>query len=152
MKDKLVIELIIVLVLVGFGLWSLKNDSGPVTPTNKTEMNQTLSTEDISIGSIHANSPAAVMSYTQALATYKNARIELNKNCQATPNTVTFRNGANIMIDNLSDTSRTIKVGYSFPIKARSFKIISLSSTTAPVVWYMDCGNYQNIATIYIQR
>ena len=152
MKDKAVVELIIVLVLVGFGLWSLKKD--PVTVGDDTTdiKQEIISTEDTSIGSVHANNPALATSYEQALANYGNARIELDQNCQATPRTATYRNGANIMIDNRSAQIRTIKVGYVFSIKAWSFKIVNLSSATAPTTWSVNCGNYQNIATIYIQR
>lgn len=34
MKDKVFIELIAVLILVGFGLWLLKKDSAPVVNEN----------------------------------------------------------------------------------------------------------------------
>jgi hypothetical protein len=92
------------------------------------------------------------MTYANALATYRNARIELDKDCKAIPNVSTFRNGDEIMIDNRSAVARTVKVGYVFPVKAWGFKIASVSSTVAPTTWYVDCGNLKNVATIYIQR
>lgn len=148
-NTKMIAELVIVLVLVGFGLWTLKNSSAPVA----TDNNQgSVPTEDVSAGSVNANVPTATISYANALLKYKDARIQLDTNCQASPNNVTYKNGANIMIDNRAPVARTVKVGSTFSIKAYGFKIVKLSSATLPATWYVDCDGSQNVATILIQK
>ena len=125
MKDKALFELVVVLILVGFGLWFLKKDSTP-TPAYKD--------------------------YTDALVIYKGARIELDENCQANPSSVTYKNGTSIMIDNRASVDRVVKVGSSFPIKAQSFEIVKLSSETLPIIWNVDCDQSKNVAQILIQK
>jgi hypothetical protein len=147
---KLIVELVIVLVLVGFGLWSLNKN--PLTPSDSSvDANQTV-TEDTSNGSVNANNPSSSISYQNALVQYKDARLQLDSTCQASPDRSTFKNGTNIMIDNRSDKPRTVKVGSTFPIKAYGFKIVRLSSSTLPATWYVDCDTSQNVATILIQK
>ena len=114
--------------------------------------NQIIPTEDTSAGSVNVGAPVASISYAQALVKYKDARIQLDENCQASPNSVTYKNGTNIMIDNRSSVIRTIKVGSDFNVKAWGFKIVKLSSKTLPITWLVDCGASQNVATILIQK
>ncbi len=109
-------------------------------------------TEDVSEGSVNATVPAAAISYANALVKYKDARIQLGTNCQASPNNVTYKDNTSIMIDNRSAVARTVKVGSTFPIKAWGFKIVKLSSSTLPATWYVDCDKSQNVATILIQK
>lgn len=107
--------------------------------------------EDISEGSVNASSPAVSLSYQQALVKYKDARIQLDKTCQASPDKMTFKNGTSIMIDNRAPVARTVKVGSTFSIKAYGFKIVKLSSDTIPATWLVDCDGSQNVSTILIQ-
>ena len=145
---KEIIELIVVLVLVGFGLWWMKNP-----PENAAVNNSPTSGENGTVaGGGNTPSSGAVISYQNALAQFKDARIQLDNNCQATPNRMTFKNGSNIMIDNRSDKARTVKVGSTFTIDPWGFKIVRLVSSTLPATWYVDCGNSQNVATILIQK
>lgn len=108
--------------------------------------------EDISAGSVNAGKPAPTISYAGALAKYKNARIQLDKMCQAVPHNVTYKNGANIMIDNRAPIARTVKIGAEFSIKAWGFKIVKISSAKLPATWLIDCDKSQNVATILIQK
>jgi len=149
MKDKAILELVIVLVLVGFALWSLKKD--PAIISNTTNDNQIVfPTDDKSPATTVPTT--ATISYAQALQKYKDARIQLNQDCQATPNNVTYKNNTNIMIDNRASVTRTVRVGSSFSIPAYGFKIVKLSSTTLPATWGVDCAGSQNVATILIQK
>lgn len=125
------------------------DNTNPVVDTNVVPVN---SNEDTSTGSVNTGSGAVTISYTNALAKYTNARIQLNTICQASPNNMTFKNGTNIMIDNRAPVDRVVKVGSIFNIKAYSFKIIKLSSATLPVTWLVDCDKSQNVATILIQK
>ena len=92
------------------------------------------------------------LSYQNALAKYKDVRIQLNANCQADPTQMTFKNGTEIMMDNRSPKDRTVKVGSIYNIKAWGFKIVKLSSATLPATWLVDCDKSQNVATILIQK
>lgn len=126
------------------------------TPVAKEEVNNTQiaveSTEDLSTPSVRALPGAAPLSYTDALVQYKDARLQLDKDCRADLTNSTFKNNSSIMIDNRSDKPRNVKVGSVFPIKPWGFKIVKLSSSTLPTIWYVDCDNSQNVATISIQR
>jgi len=98
-----------------------------------------------------ATSPAVSLSYEQALLKYKDARLQLDKTCQASPDKMTFKNGTSIMIDNRAPVSRTVKVGSTYNIKAYGFKIITLSASTFPTNLLVDCDKSQNVATIIVQ-
>ena len=147
MKDKAIIELVVVLILVIFGFWALSKDS--VVVNNKVA--EVVPTEDVREGSV-STGVAAPITYAQALKTYKDARIQLNPDCQASPNNVTYKNNTSIMIDNRSDKKRTVKLGSSFTVPAYGFKIVRLSSATLPATWYVNCDNSKNVATILIQK
>jgi hypothetical protein len=110
-------------------------------------------TEDVSNGSVNAPvKKVPSISYADALVKYKDARIQLDDDCQAFPNSVTYKNGTSIMIDNRSGVTRTVKVGGAYTIKAYSFKIIKLDRPTLPETLLIDCDNYQNVATILVQK
>src|SRR3989344_2897426 len=94
-KDtKILVELVVVIALVWFGLWSFKSSPAPVVDNSETAV------EDTTTGSVNAVNPAASISYANALVKYKDARIQLDNTCQASPDRMTFKNNTNIMIDN----------------------------------------------------
>ncbi len=143
-KENPVIILVIVLALVVLGLW-IKDNASPVPITENI---MTVPPVDITPEYIGTNP----MSYAQALAKYKDARIQLDEKCQANPSYATYKNGTSVMIDNRSTSARTVKVGATYIIKAYGFKIVNLSSSILPVRWLVDCGKSQNVATIFIQK
>ena len=111
------------------------------------------SVEDTTPGSINTGaSKTATISYANALIKYKDARLQLDKACQGSPNAMTFKNGASLMIDNRAPVARVVKVGSIFNIKAYGFKIVKLSSSTLPATWLVDCDKSQNVATVTIQK
>jgi hypothetical protein len=142
----------VVALVVILGFWLMNKDGDDVDTIKSTDTTDVEPTEDVTEGSVNATSPAASISYQQALIKYKDARIQLSPACQATPNNVTFKDGASLMIDNRSNTAKTVKLGSTFSIKAYGFKIVKLSSSTLPATWLMDCGASQNVATVLIQK
>ncbi|MFN4181570.1 MAG: hypothetical protein ACK4FA_02660 [Candidatus Paceibacteria bacterium] len=94
----------------------------------------------------------AKMSYADALAKYKDARIQLDAECRAVPNNVTYKDGTEIMLDNRAGVSRTVTLGSTFTIGAYDFKIVKISSNVLPYTYLVDCGDKQNVATILVQR
>lgn len=149
-KDqKILVELIVVLVLVGFGFWSMKNNFVSNIDTNQPRS----SAQDSNEGRINnVGAPPASISYADALVKYKDFRIQLDQSCQARPNNVTYKNNTFIMIDNRASVSRVVKVGSTFSLKGYGFKILKLSSAILPATWYVDCDKSQNVATILIQK
>ncbi len=112
------------------------------------------STEDLTEGSVNAKPGAVSLTYQQALTKYGTARIQLDKNCQATPKASTFKNSANIMLDNRAPSARTIRFGSmgTFTIKAWGFKIVKLSSATLPNAMAVDCDSSQNVTVVTVQK
>lgn len=144
-NKKVFVELFVVIALIGFGLWSLRGDS-TVVPANTTN---TATSENTATTT---TSNAVPLSYAQALVKFKDARLQLNDNCQASPNNMTFKNNTLLMIDNRAAVARTVKVGSTFSVKGYGFEIVKLTSATLPATWYVDCGTSQNVATILIQK
>jgi hypothetical protein len=57
------------------------------------------------------------------------------------------------MIDNRSAQARTVKVGTTFTIKPWGFKIVVLPDVYLKTkTLLVDCGQYQNVATILVQE
>src|SRR5258708_267492 len=144
--------IIVVVLVAGIAYWAMnRNSTSEQSPL--AAQTPVTSTEDTTAGSVNSSaSPLATLSYQQALLKYKDARIQLDKTCQATPNNVTYKNGTNIMIDNRAPVARTVKVGSTISIKGWGFKIVKLSSSTLPATWLVDCDTSQNVATILIQK
>ena len=142
----------VIVFLLILGYWAMNKDNAP-NPEENNVANEEVkdSTEDTSTGSVNVGKPAT-LSYQNAVNKYKDARIELDPTCQASPNQMTFKNGTEIMIDNRSSKDRTVKVGSIYNIKAWGFKIVKLTSATLPATWMVDCDQSQNVATILIQQ
>lgn len=100
-----------------------------------------------------ANGTAVTLSYQQALTKYEGRRLQFNDMCQATPNTVTYKDNTGIMLDNRSNKTRTIKVGTTYTIKPYGFRIVTLPDTYREnSTYYVDCDKSQNVATILVQE
>jgi hypothetical protein len=112
--------------------------------------------EDVTEGSISASngsaSPQVTLSYQQALVKYKDARIQLDKTCQASPDKMTFKVGSEIMLDNRAGVSRIIKIGTPYTIKPWGFKIVKLTGTKLPTTYMIDCDGQQNVSTVTVQK
>jgi hypothetical protein len=145
-----IVGLVIIAVIV---LMVVKNNKKPVEvteiPTDSVEQVDDTTTE---VGAVVIKPKTNSISYQQALVKYKDHRIQLGQDCQATPTSVTYKNGTSIMIDNRSNVARTVKVGSNYTINAWSFKVVNLTSSTLPATWLVDCGKQQNVATILIQK
>lgn len=97
--------------------------------------------------------PAASISYANALIKYADRRIQLDKVCQAHPNTVTYKDNTGIMIDNRSAETRTVKVDQVYTIKPYGFRIVVLPDTyLKSKTVLVDCDKSQNVATILVQE
>jgi hypothetical protein len=148
---------IIIAALIIWAAVRKHSDTVNVQPENQNP-DAVQVTEDTSTGSVHAPATSGVApvteSYEEALVKYKNARVQLvvGPICKANPTNLTFKNGTDIMIDNRSAQTHSIKIGDTYSVKGYGFKIIHLSSAALPATWLVDCDNQQNIATILIQK
>src|SRR5690349_2391661 len=129
-KKNLWISVGVVVVLVLLVWWfAARKSSDDVSSGAQTGSEEVDSTEDTTEGSVNpASAPA--LTYQQALLKYKDARIQLDKSCQAHPSQVTYKNGTSVMLDNRANVARTVKLGSTFSIKAYGFKIVKLQSAT----------------------
>ncbi|MFA5777919.1 MAG: hypothetical protein WC870_00285 [Candidatus Paceibacterota bacterium] len=141
---------VILVIVVGLILWSMLKSTPASAPATIDEDSTTKT--DTPSGDTNTNSPAVSISYTNALVKYKDARLQFDNACQASPDKMTFKNNSYMMIDNRASVSRSIKIGSVYSVGAYGFKIIKLSSATLPATWYVDCGKSQNVATILIQK
>lgn len=116
--------------------------SGSVTPTPKT-----------SVATPKASAAPTNLSYGEAIKVYAGTRIQFNAQCQASPNSITIKNGQSIMLDNRSGDARWFKVGGTdYYIAGYGFRILSLSSKTLPQTYVIDCGSAQNVAKVTVQK
>ena len=149
-----VLALVVVIVLI---IWSMNknaivpNENGNI-PEGDTSLDANLGMEDITPGSVNTGSPAVTISYANALIKYKDARLQLDKTCQGSPDKMTFKDGSILMVDNRASVARTVKVGSVFSIAAYGFKLVKLTSATLPATWMVDCDKSQNVSTILIQK
>lgn len=117
-------------------------------------------TEDITDGSI--NTPkittkttapeVRLLPYHEALGLYMGRRIEVTDECKVIPNVMTFKNNTKVMIDNPSNTLKTIKIGKTMTVKEHGFKIINLSSSKLPVKLAIGCDTLNSVATITLEK
>ncbi len=150
---------VVAIVIIAILAWSFnkhddatEGDNGNTPVVTDTNTPEVTPAEDTSAGSVNAGSGAATLSYANALIKYKNARLQIDPVCQASPDKMTFKNGASLMVDNRSSKDRVVKVGSVYNIKAWGFKIVKLSSSTLPTTWLVDCDSSQNVATVTIQK
>jgi hypothetical protein len=158
-KNVWIWVVIIVIVAIVLVFWAMSGGSAPApayAPVAQNNNSATIppvdSTEDLSVGSVNAGAPAATIAYADALVKYKNARLQLDETCQASPDKMSFKNNALLMVDNRAPVARTVHIGSVFPIKAYGFKIVKLSSTTLPATWLVDCDTSQNVSSILIEK
>ena len=139
-----IVIIVVIIIVVLFLMPVNKTAIAPVV--NNVTQNQATPTPTTA-------SSISTISYAKALVTYADRRIQLDANCQATPNKVTYKDNTGIMIDNRSAKTRTITVGTTFTIKPYGFKIVVLPDVylKAKTV-YVNCDKEKNVATILVQE
>ena len=144
---------VILVVVVVFGVWMFTK-SGTDSALPEEVVTPVAETPSAVVTPSKNGDASVTLSYEKALATYKDKRIQLGlgTSCKATPDTVTYKNGTSIMIDNRSPNDRTFKLGATYSVKGFGYKIVKLSSDTVPTKWLLDCDKQQNVATVLIQK
>lgn len=155
--------IVIIIIIASILFFASKNKQGvdttattPPTEATTTTTTTTTTTEPESTMDLSGQTTgtgAVSIAYADALIKYADRRIQLDKVCQAYPNTVTYKDNTGIMIDNRSPQTRTVKVGTTFTIKPYGFKIVVLPNIyLKSKTLLVDCDNSQNVATILIQE
>ena len=114
-----------------------------IIDNTKTEVKKTTTSTSTTRG-------AASLSYAQALTKYANTRIQINASCQMTPLKVVYKVGTSVMLDNRSDSSKSVLFnGTRYSIAGYGFKIVTLNTAKT---FQVDCGSSQNVATITVAK
>ncbi len=155
-NHKLVWGIVIVIVAVAAIVWiASPHEPAPAAPQETAKAETPAGKEDISSGSVNATVSAGAkpvtLSYKDALVKYADRRIQIDSKCQAFPNTITYKNNTDIMIDNRGPQDRSIHLGSYYTVKGYGFKIINVSLSKVPTTFLVDCDSQQNVATILIQ-
>jgi flagellar basal body-associated protein FliL len=153
----IILGVFIVIVIVAITMTSKNKAENVETEQSAETTGAPVSTEDVTppeASSGQTTMPiVSSLSYDEALLKYEGRRIQFGENCQANPNTVTYKDNTGIMLDNRSSQARTIKVGTNYRIKAYGFRIVTLPDVylKAKTV-FVDCGDYKNVGTILVQE
>ncbi|MDE2030811.1 MAG: hypothetical protein KGI58_00925 [Patescibacteria group bacterium] len=114
----------------------------------------------LSVKKTEASIPADVLAsstpitprYRRALTRYANARLEVSDTCHITPDKATFKDGTNIMLDNISTKDHTLLLDEPAYILAHKYKIVNMFGVVFPKTINVGCDNIQNAATITIVK
>ncbi len=157
-NQSLMISLAIIIVIIGLGLVFSKgksNDDSKDTVNQSNTEEQTALEADSKPYVVKevTSTPEPRLSYDDALAVYKDSRIQFGETCSATPFYSVQKNGATIMIDNRAKTPRAFTVGkIPYYAPAYDYTLVKLNYTNLPQTVYIDCGTQQNAATILVQE
>lgn len=139
-----------VAVIVALLMWSSDSGSNPDASGSPSPSGSANSSGSPTPG----GSVSAVRAQYDALVKeYEGKRIQFDMNCQAIPNSLTFKNGTKVMFDNRSGDKRTFSLnGKVYNILGYGWQLITLSSSKLPMTYVIDCGSAQNVGTITIQK
>lgn len=151
---KALIAVAVAVVIVG--VWLISRGGKP-------ELNESSPSPSVSVSSTAmpkatakpSITPAGVpmpKSYSDALTTYANRRMQFDQYCQAQPSRVSIGRGQSVMLDNRSGDARTFAVGgVYFTLPGYGWKIFTPSVKSVPATLYVDCGSARNVGTILVQ-
>ncbi len=147
---------IVIVVAIIFFIVRTKNEEEPVAQNTEQSGDSALATSGsqpiVPVAKKAAVAPAEpTLTYGEALSAYAGRVMQFGLRCEVNPNTIAFKNEVKLMLDNRSPQSRTIKIGETYTIPGYGFKIITLTSTTFPKTFLVDCDGQQNVASILLQ-
>lgn len=92
------------------------------------------------------------IAYDRLLRQYRNRSIHVDASCRAVPKTITVSAGARILLDNQSDSEKTITPEFDsegFILAPHHYVITNVPSKGA---FSVSCDNQKNIATIIVKQ
>lgn len=153
MKNNKVLWIVAVVVVAALAWFAVKNNNstnlgGSPSPSASPSPTAKPVTSVKKSGSA-ATSPVA---YSELVKQYEGKRIQFDMNCQAIPNSLTFKTGTNIMLDNRSGDARVITVGGTkYNLAGYGYQVVTLSSATTPKELVLGCGSAINVGKILLQ-
>lgn len=95
----------------------------------------------------------STLSYSQAINLYSKSRIQFDSYCQANPSSLTIKSTTPLMLDNRSDSPRSITVnGVPQTLVPYGFTVITVPFQRLPHTAIINCGSSKNSARISIVR
>lgn len=150
--------LVIIVVAIAAGAWWLSEDNSGVS------LNPDTSTSPTAVGATKTPSasktttstatplPTSSLSYTQLVAQYGSNRIQFNQDCQATPGSMSLKNGTGVLLDNRSNKTQVITFnGLSYTLVPYGYRVVTVSSSTLPKAIGVTCNGSVNTGTINLQ-
>lgn len=124
-----------------------KVSDSPVIIETPTTTTQSASTEQPITAKRNA------LSYSQAINLYSKNRIQFDSYCQANPTSLTIKSTVPLMLDNRSDSPRSITVdGTTYSLLPYGFKVITISFSRLPHTAVIHCGSSKNSARVNVVR
>ncbi len=152
-KTWTIIGLILVIILGAW--WFNSNQSGISLSPDATATPKVSATKTPAVsGSKPTATPVAtpVLSYSQLVAKYGSDRIQFDSDCKATPNSMVFKNGGSILLDNRSSKTAVVSVGDNkYTLGAYGYQVVTLNSSTVPKMLSVTCNGRVNTSTINLQ-
>jgi len=152
MKKTWIIVLVIAIAIV---LWLQNGGSGQYLGVNDSA---SPAPEATAAPAAKASKPKAAAptpdtrTYSQMVQQYGSNRIQFDDRCQASPTSVTFKQGASIMLDNRSTQGKTITVaGKQYSVPGYGWQVVTLSSASLPSNLIIGCNAATNVGTIRLQ-
>ena len=130
-------------VIVGVGTWmNSQNADQQAAIGRKTKATPVASVD-----------PTSGMSYTQLVQKYATARIQVKESCQVTPVMASFKSGTSVLLDNRSNSAKTVTIsGASYSLAPYGYQVVTLSSPTLPATLTVNCGSSVNVGTIRLSQ
>ena len=156
MKNKYVWIVVVVAVVV-VAYMMMKNGSQNYLPSGELTLSSPTASPMPGVvkkgtGSSSPSASSAPKKYTDLVKEYGDRRIQFDKNCQAVPSFVTFKNGTSVMLDNRSGDARVVTLGgVKYSLAGYGYQIVYLSSPTIPKQLMFDCGAAVNVGTVLLQ-
>jgi hypothetical protein len=159
--SKKTIVWLIVAVLVVIGIWMIYKNSNQNYNLNGDSafLNSPTPTPSkvVTKPKTGAKPVGESMTYSQAVAMYKDSRIQFNELCQATPGQMALKSGQKVMLDNRTSSEITLTMdGKQYVVAGYGWKVVT-ASTSRPLPYDLDItcktakNSIPNASRIYLQ-
>jgi hypothetical protein len=150
----IVIVLLVLILLVSILIKNIKlSDSYSFSGSNITESPDIELSEAVPLLENQNNIPIdslseKTLSYGEVIDLYGQKRIQIDKDCRATPTAASFTVGTTIVIDNRSEEVKAVKfIEDTYAIPPLHVKIFELNRQG---IFAVDCGSSKNVSIIRV--
>ena len=157
--NKFWTAIIVIAVILG-GVWWAKGgslntvlmNSGVTSSTAQPSISNAPSVKVVKKTAAPTPTPTPALTYTQLVQKYGSNRIQFDRNCQAQPKSLVYKNGTTVLLDNRANQVRTIGInGVVYTLSAYGYQEVTLSDPTTPKAIGISCNNLVNVGTIQLQ-